>query len=62
MSYRHFTDRLTPAVVRASFLAELAVRNKLLGHGDIFTYGVPKSRLSESLPAHTGSTTSSIPI
>ncbi len=42
MSYRHSSDRLPPAMVRASFLAELAVRNRLLGHGDVFTYGVPQ--------------------
>ncbi len=49
MSYRHFADRLPPETVRASFLAELAVRNKLLGRGDVFTYGVPKSRLRREL-------------
>jgi hypothetical protein len=49
MSYRHFGERLSPQAVRSSFLAELAVRNKLLGHGNIFTYGVPQSRLKQQL-------------
>lgn len=49
MSYDRFTDRLPPADVRASFEAELAVRNKLLGHGDIYTYGVPKRALTRQL-------------
>ena len=38
-----------PAVVKSGFLAELAVRNKLLGHGNVFTYGMKKSTLRTQL-------------
>jgi hypothetical protein len=49
MSYRHFDVRMPPAAVRSSFRAELAVRNKLLGDGNVFTYGVPQSKLRKQL-------------
>ena len=57
MNYRHFDVRLPPATVRRGFLAALAVRNRLFGHGNIFTFGMPAAHDCErqSPPAPAGS-------